>query len=169
MLMPLGHTPLLSFTVNELGLDGGIMVTASHNPAEHNGFKLLLGNEPLHGEALGALWEIEPAESPGGGVQEVNLNDEYLAALSTEVAGLDAVSVAWDSGNGATGREHRSPMERWWHCKKWVLRRKTCSCARSVAARKSSRRFTPDRSPAVSVRRRRASGWSATAFVQCLV
>jgi len=104
MLMPLSHTPLMSFTVNRLGLDGGIMVTASHNPAEHNGFKLLLGSEPLHGEALGALWEIEPTEYPGGSVEEVNLNEDYLAALSEEVEGLDSVSVAWDSGNGATGR-----------------------------------------------------------------
>src|SRR5439155_23338852 len=42
--MPLGPTPLVSFAIDRLGLDGGVMVTGSHNPADQNGFKLRLGN-----------------------------------------------------------------------------------------------------------------------------
>src|SRR3954468_14963304 len=48
----LGPTPMLGFAVRTLGLDGGVMVTASHNPPEENGLKLLLGAERIHGEAL---------------------------------------------------------------------------------------------------------------------
>ena len=98
--MPLGATPLVSFTVHRLGLDGGIMVTGSHNPADQNGFKLHLG-DPVYGDALGALWEVDPVSAPGGDMTEIDLAEDYLAALAAEVPG--PVSAAWDSGNGATG------------------------------------------------------------------
>ncbi len=99
--MPLGPTPLVSFTIHRLGLDGGIIVTGSHNPADQNGFKLHLGGNPLFGEALRALWEVDPAAAEGGDIVEVDLAEDYLAALVSEVD--RPLSVAWDSGNGATG------------------------------------------------------------------
>ena len=101
--LPLGPTPLVSFAVHRLGLDGGIMVTGSHNPPDQNGFKLLLGGDPLHGAALAGLWQVEPDESPGGSIQEVDVTEEYLAALVDEVRGIDLGPIAWDSGNGAPG------------------------------------------------------------------
>ncbi|CAA9535755.1 MAG: Phosphoglucomutase @ Phosphomannomutase [uncultured Sphingosinicella sp.] len=101
--MPLGPTPLVSFAINRLRLDGGIMVTGSHNPADQNGFKLLLGGHPVYGEMLGALWEAEPAMAPGGSVREVELTGDYIDALLAEVEGLPPTPVAFDSGNGATG------------------------------------------------------------------
>jgi phosphomannomutase len=99
--MPLGPTPLVSFAVHRLGLDGGVMVTGSHNPPDQNGFKLLLGGHPLYGKALGALWEVDPSPAAGGGVEEVDLSDDYLAALAAEAEG--SIAAAWDCGNGATG------------------------------------------------------------------
>ncbi|HET7316050.1 MAG TPA: phosphomannomutase/phosphoglucomutase, partial [Sphingomicrobium sp.] len=101
--MPLGPTPLVSFAVHRLGLDGGIMVTGSHNPSDQNGFKLMLGGDPLYGEALGELWQIEPEERGGGGAEEVDVSDAYLDALLGELDGLAIANAAWDSGNGATG------------------------------------------------------------------
>jgi phosphomannomutase len=102
--LPLGPTPLVSFAVHRLGLDGGIMVTGSHNPADQNGFKLLLGGHPLHGRALGGLWEAEPSAAPGGSIVELELTQDYVDALFAEVDRLPAMPVAFDSGNGATGR-----------------------------------------------------------------
>jgi phosphomannomutase len=102
--LPLGPTPLVSFAIHRLALDGGIMVTGSHNPADQNGFKLLLGGHPVHGDALGALWEAEPSSVPGGSTVEVELTEEYIDALLIEVERLPPFPVAFDSGNGATGQ-----------------------------------------------------------------
>jgi len=101
--MPAGPTPLVSFTIERAGLDGGVMVTGSHNPPDQNGFKLHLGGAPLHGAALGALWEIDPAPAPGGAVEPIDLSDAYLGALAAELDGIAPASAAWDCGNGATG------------------------------------------------------------------
>ena len=101
--MPLGPTPLVSFTIHRLGLDGGIMVTGSHNPADQNGFKLRLGRDPFHGESLARLWQVEGVERRDGSVETVDLSEAYLDALASELRGLDAPAAVWDSGNGATG------------------------------------------------------------------
>src|SRR5258708_33428365 len=42
-----GPTPMLYFAAATLKVDGGIMVTGSHNPPDHNGFKLALGRKPV--------------------------------------------------------------------------------------------------------------------------
>jgi phosphomannomutase len=101
--MPLGPTPLVSFAIARLGLDGGVMVTGSHNPANENGFKLRLGNAPFAGESLARLWQVEGRARNGGGVEAIDPTDAYLDALVAEVEGLALPAAAWDSGNGATG------------------------------------------------------------------
>ena len=101
--MPLGPTPLVSFAIDRLGLDGGVMVTGSHNPADQNGFKLRLGNEPFAGETLALLWHVDGREHDGGMIEEIDASDAYLDALAAELRGLAAPVAAWDSGNGATG------------------------------------------------------------------
>lgn len=102
--MPIGPTPLLSYTIDRLGLDGGIMVTGSHNPANQNGFKLLRGTAPIFGDALAALWEVEPASRAGGGLDRVDISGDYLADLAAEIGDIRPSGIVWDSGNGATGQ-----------------------------------------------------------------
>jgi phosphomannomutase len=99
--LPLGPTPLVGYAVHRLGLDGGIMVTGSHNPPDQNGFKLMLGGNPLYGEGLKALWAVDPDEAPGGSVTDADVSEPYLDALMVELE--DVPGAAWDSGNGATG------------------------------------------------------------------
>jgi phosphomannomutase len=101
--MPLGPTPLVSFTIDRLGLDGGVMVTGSHNPADQNGFKFHLGGAPFHGEALARLWQVEGRECAGGELDAIDQSEAYLDALFAELQGLRVAAAAWDSGNGATG------------------------------------------------------------------
>src|SRR5687768_16643723 len=44
-----GPSPLLYFAAHHLGTDGSVMITASHNPAPDNGFKLMRGKASIHG------------------------------------------------------------------------------------------------------------------------
>lgn len=107
-----GPTPQLAFAVRTLGLDGGIMVTASHNPPPENGFKLLLGEERIHGAALRALLSRDGADAPGGSVEEVSVSDAYLTALAELGPRLQPLKIAWDCGNGATGPTVERLVER---------------------------------------------------------
>jgi len=43
-------SPLVYFSLFQLSVDGGIMITGSHNAAEYNGFKICIGKEAIHGE-----------------------------------------------------------------------------------------------------------------------
>jgi phosphomannomutase len=99
----LGPTPMTAYAVRALGLDGGITVTASHNPPGENGFKLLLGAERIHGPALRALTERVPATGLGGRVETRPVQAEYVEQLLASAPGVPALSVAWDAGNGAAG------------------------------------------------------------------
>ncbi len=51
-------TPLQYFSIHRLNLDGGIMVTGSHNPPEYNGFKLSIGKETIFGDDIQKIKEI---------------------------------------------------------------------------------------------------------------
>ena len=102
----MGPTPMLYFAVRHLGLDAGVMVTGSHNPAEYNGFKLMLGKGTLHGaeiQALGTIAASGDFASGAGSVADVAVMDAYVDRLMSEVAGWRDLTVVWDSGNGASG------------------------------------------------------------------
>ena len=99
----LGPTPMTSFAVRTLGLDGGVVVTASHNPPDENGFKLLLGPERIHGEGLRTLAASSGGPAPGGSVREADVREAYVDRLASAAADAPALTVAWDAGSGATG------------------------------------------------------------------
>jgi len=101
-----GPTPMLYFAQRSLGADGGIMVTGSHNPPDHNGFKMVLGKAAVYGDqikALGKLAESGDFETGRGRVDERRVFDAYLDRLCQDYRGGKPPSVAWDAGNGAAG------------------------------------------------------------------
>lgn len=104
----LGPTPMLVHAALTGTCAGcGIMVTASHNPPEHNGFKLLLAGERLHGEALQALVARAPRAAPGGSVADADVMERYADHLRAAAGPLPALKVAWDCGSGAAGEAVR--------------------------------------------------------------
>ncbi len=103
-----GPTPMLYFSVYKLEADGGIMVTGSHNPPTHNGFKMMIGRKPFYGEAIQQLAKLAAANdvATGAGSQEsVAVLPDYVARLASELADVDlsGLSIGWDAGNGAAG------------------------------------------------------------------
>jgi phosphomannomutase len=98
----LGPTPQLHFAVHTYGLDGGIMVTGSHNPREENGFKLMIGAEPVHGEMLRALVATAASPAAGGTVVDFPVAEAYVDRLRAQVH-AGRLTVVWDCGNGAVG------------------------------------------------------------------
>jgi len=102
-----GPTPMLYFAAATLKVDGGIMVTGSHNPPDHNGFKMVLGGKPFYAQAIQRLGEIAATlgalAGPRGKVEEHSVFDDYLARMLRDYDGKKPLSVAWDPGNGATG------------------------------------------------------------------
>jgi len=54
----LGPTPMLYFAIKHLHAAAGIMVTGSHNPPTHNGFKMALYGGPVYGDAIQAIGKL---------------------------------------------------------------------------------------------------------------
>ena len=101
----MGPSPMLYFAVATLDVQGGIQVTGSHNPADYNGFKLLLNGRSVFGAEIQDLGRRAAAGdwSEGqGSVSEHDIVDDYVDAL---VKGFDgkAYRIGWDAGNGAAG------------------------------------------------------------------
>lgn len=100
----LGPTPMLGFAVRTLGLDGAVMVTASHNSPAENGFKIMMGGERVYGDPLKSLVHGAAERGPVcGSARRASVVDAYVEALAAAAAGMTPLKVAWDCGNGATG------------------------------------------------------------------
>jgi phosphomannomutase len=99
----LGPTPQLYFAVHALSLDGGIMVTGSHNPPDQNGFKLLLGGHPVYGGALRDLTHTAPSRFANGRSAYRDVSAAYVEALASTAEDIAPFKVVWDCGNGAVG------------------------------------------------------------------
>jgi len=113
--LPVGPTPMLYFAVTTLGLGGGIMVTGSHNPPSHNGFKFMLGKKSFYGEDIQKLGEIAASgayHSGKGAVEENNIEPAYIAALVKAAAVGRRPKVARDAGHGAAGRIAKALTEK---------------------------------------------------------
>jgi phosphomannomutase/phosphoglucomutase len=100
-------TPLMYFSLFHWDLDGGIQVTGSHNPAEHNGFKICLGKESMHGAQIQDLRKrIEAARfrQGSGGVEARPVIPPYQRYVVDSVGRLArAIRVVVDAGNATAG------------------------------------------------------------------
>jgi phosphomannomutase len=101
----MGPSPMLYFATHTLGVGGGIQVTGSHNPADYNGFKLLLNGRSVFGEEIQKLGRIAATGewSEGHGlVTDQDVVDSYVDRLVQDFQG-GSFRVGWDAGNGAAG------------------------------------------------------------------
>ncbi len=104
-------TEMLYYLVGSRELDGGLMCTASHNPKEYTGAKLVgRGALPLSGESgideVRSKIEAGLGEAPGGGsAEEVSISDEYHEAVLhfIDPSAIRPLRVVVDGGNGMAG------------------------------------------------------------------
>ena len=99
-------TPLLYYALHTQPVQGGVMVTGSHNPANYNGFKIVIGDSVLDGDELKALRQriVDGNVRQGkGNVEKIQLQDSYIDAVAGEVQLTRPVKVVVDAGNGVAG------------------------------------------------------------------
>jgi phosphomannomutase/phosphoglucomutase len=109
-------SPLVYFSLFQLPVDGGIMITGSHNAAEYNGFKICIGKEAIHGEeiqALRAVMEAGSFVSGTGQLSEHPIIPDYLAYIKKSFVHVDAkrLHVVIDCGNGAAALVAKQALE----------------------------------------------------------
>jgi phosphomannomutase / phosphoglucomutase len=101
-------TPALYFATHTLDVDGGVQVTGSHNPPEFNGFKLVLGPEPIYGAEIQGLRRLieegrTPARPGGKRRQDGTVLPRYRDAIVERNGPLPRrVKAVVDCGNGVS-------------------------------------------------------------------
>ncbi|MBP2645237.1 MAG: phosphoglucomutase/phosphomannomutase alpha/beta/alpha domain [Firmicutes bacterium] len=97
-------SPIFYYALKTTAAKGGIMVTASHNPAPYNGFKLVFGDKPVSEEdvqEIARLVEAGTRVSGQGEVKHLPVVEDYLAFTSA-LSKRQTLKVVIDAGNGAT-------------------------------------------------------------------
>ncbi|MEN8210551.1 MAG: phosphomannomutase/phosphoglucomutase [Thermodesulfobacteriota bacterium] len=99
-------TPVLYFSIQHLNLGGGAMVTASHNPPEYNGFKLLSGMDSIHSQGLQdirAIVESQEFVQGSGKVSKKDVITPYKEYIVNNINIKHPIKLGIDSGNGTGG------------------------------------------------------------------
>lgn len=103
------HTPALYFSVFHLKADGGVMITASHNPAEDNGFKIVVGRSTIHGGDIQDLLRRMETRDFHRGARKGAATDhailpDYVDTIAGNIRlGARRPKVIVDGGNGTGG------------------------------------------------------------------
>lgn len=101
-------TPIFYYSTIDLGISSGIMVTASHNPAQYNGFKVQCGGGTLYGEELQKIKELMKNgrfKHGSGDYIFRSVSGDYIKMITEKIKlGNRQLKVVVDAGNGTAGR-----------------------------------------------------------------
>ena len=113
----LAVTPMLYFALHHFRVDGGVMITASHNPPEFNGFKLCYGPGTLYGPEIQEVRQIAAAgefRRGAGAMEEREILPAYAEMLGERIQlGPRRLRVVADCGNGTAGAFVPDLLRRW--------------------------------------------------------
>jgi len=99
-------TPVAYFSIRHLRKQGNVMVTASHNPPEYNGFKICSGFDSVFGEQIQQILKYiqkNDFESGNGNVETYDVVPYYKAHLLENITVRKNLRVGIDAGNGTAG------------------------------------------------------------------
>lgn len=105
-LLGLVTSPISYFSTFTLDIQGGIMVTGSHNPPDYNGFKVSVGKTTIFGEDIQDLRKILESKDfiKGQGSSEtIDIFPSYLERYRQEFGTIRSIPIVLDCGNGAAG------------------------------------------------------------------
>jgi phosphomannomutase/phosphoglucomutase len=116
-------TPVLNFAIRHLQAEGGVMVTASHNPPEFNGFKIYDGFHSVCGDEIQKIQRIARAEdffNEIGSVESFEVVSAYQDHLYNDLKLHRPLRLGMDAGHGAAGPV-ALPLFRRLGCEVWPL------------------------------------------------
>jgi len=96
-------TPLVYFATHCIEASSGVMITGSHNPADYNGFKIVIGGVTLADAGIQALYQrimSNDFTSGSGDLDNVDIIDHYVEHISNDIALAKPLKVVLDCGNG---------------------------------------------------------------------
>lgn len=108
-------TPLLYYSVHHLGSQAGVMITGSHNPADYNGFKTMLGAGTIYGAAIQEVYRIlaeRDFETGDGALSTADVMPAYVDEIASSFQFSRRVKVVFDAGNGVAGPTMHALLER---------------------------------------------------------
>ncbi|MEP6704215.1 MAG: phosphomannomutase/phosphoglucomutase [Acidobacteriota bacterium] len=107
VLIGMVPTPVLYHTVFTKPVDGGVMITGSHNPPDHNGFKICLGTSTLFGSQIQEIKDIALAGEflrGEGTVESIDVLEDYCRDIAAGIEmGPRRLKAVVDAGNGMGG------------------------------------------------------------------
>lgn len=99
-------TPVAYFAIRHLKTQGCVMVTASHNPPEYNGFKICSGVDSVYGEQIQKIREMidnEDFVQGSGNVESYEILPPYIEYILDNITLERPLRLAVDGGNGTGG------------------------------------------------------------------
>lgn len=99
-------TPLMYFSLYHLRKDGGVQITGSHNPKDHNGLKICAGTESIHGEEIQRIKQILEKgrfKEGKGDLHSYPIGPDYIKYVSSNISLDRPLKVVVDGGNGTGG------------------------------------------------------------------
>lgn len=96
-------SPLLYFATNRLQTNTGVMITASHNPANHNGFKIVMDGETLSSAGVQNVLQCIQARNftqGSGDISQQDIIDDYISYVTDRIHLAKPLKIVIDCGNG---------------------------------------------------------------------
>jgi phosphomannomutase/phosphoglucomutase len=99
-------TGVLYYAAHELAAGSGVMITGSHNPPDYNGFKVMIGGDTLHGEAITGIYDRIVSGRLSSGEGKLTSKDvirDYIDRIADDINVEKPLRIVIDCGNGIGG------------------------------------------------------------------